>query len=285
MRAPSPTLVHPRHSRQSGARGIPLAADVGMKMTVVRADLPVALGPPSDVQGTGTTEQIGGAPKLKGWEGIPADQSGPVAALPHVSAGQLSAGLGGKRPSPVLSSLLEDTGLLNALHFIRAARAVPESLIDALEGSTKATQSELRKLLIAIASPEERNAMLDHPSAQGPISLLKLLSLVSGSAIDRPAASVGGTVNDPEIRAQMGTLTLRKGKFFLDDRPLNPKNLDQLLVLSSTITVASAARKEEWVPASELRWVADELRVRDSHGIGSGVEHVALRWKDPQPHR
>lgn len=254
-----------------------LLSAVGMKATGLKADLSVLPGPTSmEVHGTG--EPIPAALTVKGWDAVAAVESAPIEALPRLTAQDLA----GIRPqsSPALSALLEETGLLNTLPFIRAARAIPESIIDALEGATKATQSELRKLLISMASPEERGAMLDHPSAHGPISFLKLLNLVSGSAIDRPAASVAGTVNDPEIRAQMGTLKLRKGKFFLDDRPLDPKNLDQLLVLSSTVTVASGARKEEWVPAIELKWVAEELQVRGSHGTGSGVEHVALRWKD-----
>jgi hypothetical protein len=222
---------------------------------------------------------VAGGSSQKGWEGLAPAQSIPIEAVGHLSAEALAQGVGGKRPSPALSNLLEQTELLSHLPTIRANRAVPEAIIDALEGATKATQSELRALLIAIASPEERSAMLDHPSTHGPASLFSVLDLVSGAALDRPA-SMAATVKDPELRAQVGTLTLRKGQYLLNDRPLNQESLDQLLVLRAWSEMPSGTFKEQWLPATELNTLAGELRVRSSDGMGSSVEQVALRWKD-----
>lgn len=221
----------------------------------------------------------GGVNTPKGWEGLVLSQSIPIEDVGRLSAEAIAQAVSGKQHSPALSSLLEQTELLSRLPNIRASRAVPESLIDALQGATKATLSELRTLLISIATAEERGAMLDHPSTHGPISLFSVLDLISGSALDRPAP-MAATVQDPELRAQVGTLTLRKGKYLLDDRPIEAKHPEQLLVLRQATEIATGAVKERWLPAVELESLAGELRVRSSDGMGSSVEQVALRWKD-----
>lgn len=252
---------------------------VGMKATGWRpADTGTMQGD-ARVHESASEPVLGAVSTAKGWEGLDPGQSIPIEAVGRLSAEAVAQGVGGKRLSPALSSLLEETDLLAQLPALRANRAIPESITDALQGATKATYSELRTLLIAMATPEERGAMLDHPSTHGPASLFSVLDLISGAALDRPA-SMASTVKDPELRAQVGTLTLRKGQYLLNDRPLDKKHLDQLLVLRAWTEMPSGAFQEKWLPAIELDTLAGELRVRSSDGMGSSVEQVALRWKD-----
>ena len=50
---------------------------------------------------------VAGGSSQKGWEGLAPAQSIPIEAVGHLSAEALAQGVGGKRPSPALSNLLE----------------------------------------------------------------------------------------------------------------------------------------------------------------------------------